>query len=351
MSSRTFMRAPDYAKCFGIALVVFGHVLRGLEHAGLLADSPEWAAVDRTIYLFHMPLFFYLSGLFFSATVERRGYAGMLRHNAVVLLAPLVVWSYIQFSLQYVFSGDANAQLSLSDVLAAPFPPKQQFWFLGTLFGASLVAGLALRLPKAALSATIVVLLLGRFLFADSLQAMFLNPTTVAPAELIVNLPYFILGIVAGTDVLSRMRINNLLLLAAAVAALMAAQTLPFAEVLWGGPAACVCVVAIYKICMNIENWQKDGGANALSRAIAFIGMNSMIIYLAHVIAAAAFRALLNHMGVHAVAPHLIGGWVVGMSLPLALVPVGLSLQKYHPAFTKLLLPVRDSRQKEGKSA
>ena len=55
----------DYAKAIGIILVVYGHVARGVFNAGLPMDEARFVLVDSIIYSFHMPLFFFLSGLFF----------------------------------------------------------------------------------------------------------------------------------------------------------------------------------------------------------------------------------------------------------------------------------------------
>jgi len=55
----------EYAKAIGIVLVVYGHSARGAQAAGLFANEHLFAVVDSIIYSFHMPLFFFLSGLFF----------------------------------------------------------------------------------------------------------------------------------------------------------------------------------------------------------------------------------------------------------------------------------------------
>ncbi|MCV3214943.1 acyltransferase family protein [Plectonema radiosum NIES-515] len=53
----------DYAKGIGIFLVVVGHILRGLVNSSILEESKLLLFVDRWIYGFHMPLFFFISGL------------------------------------------------------------------------------------------------------------------------------------------------------------------------------------------------------------------------------------------------------------------------------------------------
>ena len=67
-SSDTRVEWLDAARGIGIALVVFGHVLRGLFGAQIAAD-PYWKIIDYTIYTFHMPLFFLLAGV--SVTLGR----------------------------------------------------------------------------------------------------------------------------------------------------------------------------------------------------------------------------------------------------------------------------------------
>ncbi|BEL98781.1 hypothetical protein SM14VA2_11940 [Serratia marcescens] len=62
----------DYAKGIGIILVVFGHVNRGLYSAGIQLSGSSYLLTDSIIYSFHMPLFFFLSGLFFTQSLDKR---------------------------------------------------------------------------------------------------------------------------------------------------------------------------------------------------------------------------------------------------------------------------------------
>ncbi|STU64905.1 acyltransferase [Klebsiella pneumoniae subsp. ozaenae] len=63
----------DYAKGIGIILVVFGHVNRGLYSAGIQLSGSSYLLTDSIIYSFHMPLFFFLSGLFFTQSLDKKG--------------------------------------------------------------------------------------------------------------------------------------------------------------------------------------------------------------------------------------------------------------------------------------
>lgn len=66
----------DYAKGIGIILVVFGHANRGLYSSGIYISPEIYHYLDNIIYSFHMPLFFFLSGLFFVSSIKTslRGY-------------------------------------------------------------------------------------------------------------------------------------------------------------------------------------------------------------------------------------------------------------------------------------
>ena len=89
----------DYAKAIGIILVVFGHVERGLISAGMVTDPASLAALmlaDSVIYSFHMPLFFFLSGLFFIESLARRGRIGLLANKLDTLIYPYILWSLLQ---------------------------------------------------------------------------------------------------------------------------------------------------------------------------------------------------------------------------------------------------------------
>ena len=55
----------DFAKGVGIFLVVVGHAVGGIDVAGVPDEAGLLQALDQTIYAFHMPLFFLLSGVTF----------------------------------------------------------------------------------------------------------------------------------------------------------------------------------------------------------------------------------------------------------------------------------------------
>ena len=73
----------DAIKGAAIILVVFGHVWLGLGSAGLIGDAQLFRTVEEAIYLFHMPVFFFVSGLFF---MPKPAPVPFLRHKVLTLL-------------------------------------------------------------------------------------------------------------------------------------------------------------------------------------------------------------------------------------------------------------------------
>jgi fucose 4-O-acetylase-like acetyltransferase len=79
----------DASKGLAITLMVFGHVLGGAVERGVL--DPEGPARDiyQYIYLFHMPLFFLVSGLFCIAPMRANPV------NALVARTQAIAWPYL----------------------------------------------------------------------------------------------------------------------------------------------------------------------------------------------------------------------------------------------------------------
>lgn len=124
----------DYAKGIGIILVVYGHVARGVFNAGMIEGEELFKYVDKIIYSFHMPLFFFLSGVFFVQSFDKRGGRGLLINKLNSLVYPYLLWSLIQGGVAYSLQSVTNFKTSLSDIFSLLWLPQDQFWFLYALF-------------------------------------------------------------------------------------------------------------------------------------------------------------------------------------------------------------------------
>jgi polysaccharide biosynthesis protein PslL len=138
----------DIAKGLGIILVVIGH-------SQFLFRNPE---LFRIIFSFHMPLFFFLSGIFLR---DSDGFGKFLGKKAVALLKPyfsffsilgicLVALSYIpieKYCLDIIYAtGQSIEAMSASTRTPLWFLPHlTPFWFLPHLFVALIFSYLVLK--------------------------------------------------------------------------------------------------------------------------------------------------------------------------------------------------------------
>ncbi|MDR3734446.1 MAG: acyltransferase [Acidobacteriaceae bacterium] len=137
----------DIVKGVAIGLVAYGHSTQGMEHRGWW-NSPAYIFSDTFIYSFHMPVFFFVAGLFLIGSLHRRGLKHFTLDKLQTILYPYMLWAAlggylsiplinwvhpntpprgVQFFLQLV-DGDAS-------------------WFLMTLFICLMLAAVTSRLP------------------------------------------------------------------------------------------------------------------------------------------------------------------------------------------------------------
>ncbi|HEY9888328.1 MAG TPA: acyltransferase family protein, partial [Candidatus Obscuribacterales bacterium] len=101
----------DYAKGIGIILVVVGHTLRGLMNAAVITETLPYEIADRWIYAFHMPLFFFLSGLLLPKSFAKN-LTTVLGKKAKTILYPFLLWSFIQGAIQLALSNYTNGDFT-----------------------------------------------------------------------------------------------------------------------------------------------------------------------------------------------------------------------------------------------
>lgn len=135
----------DLLKGFGILMVVFGHALGGLIDAGYDPANRWYRPLFAAIYVFHMPLFFFLTGLFVVKRLERNR-ERFQRQLFSQVMWPYFLWGSIQVTAIFAAGNLVNSPIGpLGTVLPQIFYiPPSQFWFLFGLFflhGLSLLAG------------------------------------------------------------------------------------------------------------------------------------------------------------------------------------------------------------------
>ena len=306
------MEWVDCCKGICILLVVYGHIAGGVEQSKVFGRDSVFAVLRDWVYLFHIPAFFFLSGLF-ARRASDRPFLPFLRGRARALAYPYVVWTVIFVAAQAAMARFVNTPVSISRALCFLWEPYGVgLWFLYALFLSSLYFyGLRrVRLP------TIASLLIVTAMFVMSQRKVFgfwyiLN-------ESMVFAVYFVIGgcfpqIATASIKWARWQLWLAALFLLAIMTLSTA--LPTDS--WGllkllrallGVAGVVCVAMAMR-------------GTALAASFAFLGTYSLEVYLAHPLWGTFARGIFLRLGVHAPAVFVLGGVMLGVvgSLAMAL--------------------------------
>jgi fucose 4-O-acetylase-like acetyltransferase len=317
----------DTAKGIAIIAIVLGHVLRGLASAGLLETaSPMYIGTDRFLYLFHLAVFTFITGLFVASGAQKTNRWAYLRKRDLTFLYLYLLWGILQGLVKVATSSEVNSPKSLGQVLEI-WRPEGQLWYLPFLMLATILAVLLqpwksrLRQVVVLLSIAIVGLVfwgisgsyaltqgLGLLVFyfsgvAIGAQRFVGFSTRFAPLGLII------LAAVTGVAFIAISQIQ--LVTPPAMGGDSSPRT--FLSVLWGmlgSVCGLVCVLAISLLLSRLRNWFSW---------LAFLGTRSLEIYLAHVMAGAGARVLLVKLGVHDSLLIVVVCTFVGIGLPILL--------------------------------
>jgi len=301
----------DYAKAIGIILVVYGHVARGVFNAGLPMDEAEFVLVDSIIYSFHMPLFFFLSGLFFFDSLQKRGRGGLIINKIDTIAYPFIVWSLLQGLFEVALSNYTNGQVTLVEVFSLLWMPRAQFWFLYALFLVFVVCTFLYAKADRRFFLPFVVLFGVLFVFQQDLT---INNMT---RFILGNTVFFALGVWFNeVKAFFLARYSSLTLVFGAM--FIAGQylfhvTFGMNYTDGGLPVLALATVSIFfmvALSMWLGQYRLDW--------LLFIGASSMTIYLMHILAGSGVRVILSKfMGIDSITIHLLVGTLIGTAAPL----------------------------------
>lgn len=134
------MQWVDYLKGIAIVLVVYRHVLIGIERSGIVI--PELLVdANMVFYSFRMPLFFILAGMFIGGSLRKRTVGEFALIKFENLLYPYLIWAFLQVTLQIVFGEFTNSGRGMIDYTYILYQPRNldQFWYLPALFNATMI--------------------------------------------------------------------------------------------------------------------------------------------------------------------------------------------------------------------
>ncbi len=137
----------DVVRGIAIFLVAFGHSNQGVQHRGWWGASLTGLRIDAAIYAFHMPAFFFVSGIFLKSSIEKRGVPRFIRDKLRSMIWPYLVFSVLSFVvLHFVSHLTVQKAPGFPDFLRLLIT-GQISWFLPTIFITVLLGMCGRRLP------------------------------------------------------------------------------------------------------------------------------------------------------------------------------------------------------------
>lgn len=301
----------DYAKAIGIILVVYGHVARGIYSAGIDIPLKLYELADSVVYSFHMPLFFFLSGLFFYNSFQKRGGAKLINSKVDIIVYPYIIWSIIQGVTEAFLSDYTNGNVAYSEVFSLLWSPRAQFWFLYALFVCFCVAAIIFSIKSKKVA-----------IIAFSLSAIAYIYPSIFPDNLVfrfisANFVYFAFGIIFSlyfrADQLSNALFVSLLAFGFIVYQFIFHYSLGYNYADKGIASLLLAFLSILFV-VSFSSWASLRPNNLF----VLIGTSSMAIYLMHILVGSGIRvALKTFMGIDSFIFHLVVGCIVGVFFPL----------------------------------
>ena len=290
-------------------LVVYGHVLRGLDSAGMGFPEGFFAVSNKLVYGFHMPLFFLLSGIFAEQWMKK-GLAKGTKEKVITILFPYFVWTLIQGSINVVLSNVTNNPISWGELFTKIwYQPLWQFWFLYVLFLFFPVFYLLRKVVSLKIMLIISAVLYISMPYVDFWISKYF----------MINFLFFVLGTQVMNFNLEKVeetvyKANYRVLTACSfiIFNCFYLSALPlFNNSIYN------LVIALVGINLIVTTSVFISKRNYLG-IIDYVGKASMAIYLTHILATSGLRIILSKfLGVDNAWLHLILGTVFGVVLPI----------------------------------
>ena len=297
----------DCLKGYSCLLVVFGHVILGIQNMGKVSIPGFAPYLKDFIWTFHVPLFLFLSGYVYRITGEWKGKKTrwqFILHKALNLGVPYLVFSVLYILINEMIPG-TNFSHSTREILFLWKTPVAHFWFLRTLF-----------------LLFVMYALLSRFL--SNLWITLILTVLSCVHMLLPGLPFPLGSIIAwafafGFGVclisLDRFRFSGVQA-AAVIAGHFALECVCLSTGISGLPViveierAAGIIASITLVSLLVKN-------ASIEKFLLFINRYSFPIYLMHTIFTAGARILMEKAGLHSYWVHVAAGMLVGLTIPI----------------------------------
>lgn len=308
----------DNVKVVACVLVVLGHFWPSLVTANILPNYIALQWFQKTIYYFHVPLFFICSGYLYQKYSKVSTVECWKRHvlkKALALGIPYVTFSTITWGLKTVFSNSVNNEINTGLFETLFLKPTAPYWYLYTLFLIFLITPTFNSRRRAVLG-------LGIALLFKVLNIIGVGNGVYAISTIFANGVWFIIGMwLHVIDFKTIQKRKSSLYVGLALAALFCGISIVvFKKSTNGrgleffmGAMACASIVLLIAYIFR----------NGIQRIVfGFLSKYTLPIFLLHTICAAPVRIVLIKIGIVSVPIHIIVGVIVSFGVPVIIAEI-----------------------------
>lgn len=288
----------DNLRGFITCLVVMGHVLLGFEGLYNYTGAEELfrSTLLRYIYSFHMPIFFALSGYFFSyeKIPNISDIKNFVVHKFITLMIPYFLFSIIYWCIKKMLASILLAPISIKQLLYIPIIPIEFMWYLYALFFINCFAEILLLVVKNKY-----------IIFLISILILFIPNCDIYIIDIIKGyFIYFCLGHIISIIKQTRTKITVCCIAGALDMILFfGSSQIAFISTYFYNIIVAICGSLFWSFLFLLLSSEKK---------ILFLyklGRNGMPIYLMNVIVVGGIRTVLNRMGIVGFVPNVVIGF------------------------------------------
>lgn len=287
------------------------------------------------VYIFHIPVFFALSGYFFKPISDLKEFWQYAKKKTIIFGLPYIFYSIIHFGLQKIAGASVRVPTTMSDLLNIYKDPLGVSWYLYILWSILIIYGLLSILVKNRRMLFLISV------FAYCLTLFIRTDIFIIQRTLVWGICFF-LGSVLSEVHFDKINLKKFLLFFVLFDFIYMFAWFLFYEIdskkehvnysnpgLWG-IAFIVCVLAAFVIFPKMEKHFPK-----IFLYFTKYGKDSLGIYILHAPICSMIRILMLKVGVNSVFLHVVVGIVLGWYLSI----LATYILKKIPFLNIVLLP------------
>lgn len=302
----------DNVKIYACVLVVLGHFFQSMTSSEIINPDFLYSWFNRTIYYFHVPLFFICSGFLYqkySCVHSFTNWSMNILKKFLTLGVPYFIFSTLTWTMKVVFSGSVNNKADgfFTSIFLKPISP---FWYLYALFFVFLIT------PTFKDKKHLIIVLLISLVF-KSFSFLPFDSGIYAVDTLLDNKIWFVIGMCLGYFGFPKeLCVKKKLVLAGILSVIFLSASIIFVFknihvelfdfVL--GLIGCAVTIITFMVCDKFACAQKIA---------EFCSKYTLPVFLMHTLCAATLRSLLFKIGIFSPVLHISTGLIVSFIGPV----------------------------------